>query len=64
MTPLEIILTAIIWIIVGCWISYKKNWYMDDYYNREENIFTNIVLAPFVLFIVILKKYFINSKWQ
>lgn len=68
MTGLEMVLMVIIWVIVGCWISYKRDWYngvkspeMDP--PQELSIAMNIFLAPIALLIAIFRE-FIQSDWK
>lgn len=65
MTALEIILLIILWVIIGTWISYKRNWYKGEYCpsDKDECILMNIVFAPLVL-IIVLFKYFILGTWN
>lgn len=66
MTLLEIILLGILWIAVGCYICFKRDWYpqkntMDD--APAELICTcAIAFAPINLVIVLFKLFFIY-KW-
>ena len=56
MTHYEIFLTTIIWIIVGIWIAYKRDWYnmnCGDAY--EINVTLSIIFAPINLIITIYK---------
>lgn len=71
MTPFEIISLILLWVIVGVWISYKRNWYKDlrnsHKYNRAvdrgDAIATNIMLAPLVLLIVLIFRLFVEP-WE
>jgi TRAP-type C4-dicarboxylate transport system permease small subunit len=59
------ILIAILWVIVGCWISYKRNWYAD-FANDEEwpqGVVIGIVImsAPLCLIIAFFKEMVFDS---
>lgn len=63
LTHLEIILLGILWIIVGCWICYKRNWY--QYYSSLDDQVVNcsfgILFAPANLVIVFFKIFILNG---
>lgn len=66
MTPLEIIMLAIIWIAVGIYICYKRDWYPSKGYDDFEPETTCIVmtiLAPINLAIVLFRLFFME-KWN
>lgn len=62
MTPLEITLIIILWLITGCFISYKRKWYTpsDDI---ELNVTFTILFAPIALVIALFKE-FILDDWN
>ena len=50
-----------IWVVVGLWINYKRNWYRSkDKYTREESCGFNLILAPIALIIVFFKEFLIK----
>lgn len=67
MTILEIFLTSFIWIVVGVWISYKRDWYKSynnlDSSDRIGAVFCNIALMPIMLFVTIFLQY-IKADWE
>lgn len=64
MTTLEIILTIIVYLIIGVWICYKRDFY-DKY--EEDNIpiimFFATLCMPINLLIVFIKQFILN-KWK
>lgn len=66
MTILEIIQLIIIWLAVGTFICYKRNWYpaqgMDDM-PSEVVCFFAVLFAPINLAIVLFRIFFID-KWN
>ena len=64
MTGLEIVFMFIIWIFVGSFICYKRNWYKDyaDYENPSSFYcaFT-ILFAPVALLIAIFREMVLDS---
>jgi len=67
MTALEIFLSIVLWIIIGLWISYKRNWY-QDYKDLNDGdkagaIVANIVLMPLLLLRTIFFEY-LNDDWE
>lgn len=69
MTALEIFLSIILWIIIGLWISYKRNWYQDcedlefDPRDPLTFVFLNVLASP-LAFVISLFKEYINKKWD
>lgn len=63
MTTLEIIFILIFWIILGFFICYKRNWYVDE--GEEQNITCvfGIIFAPINFIVTFIKRYFIES-WK
>ena len=64
MTNLEIKLSIILYIIVGLWLCYKRDWY--DTNTGEEQFFIcgiAIILMPINLLIILVKE-FILSDWD
>ena len=68
-TYLEIILLALLWIFLGCWICYKRNWYKEGFSGYSNSGETElrcvgaVLLMPFNLiwnFIVM----FIYQDWK
>lgn len=62
MTTLEIVLIGVLWVFVGIFISYKRDWYKYEEEN-EITVFTNILLAPGVLAVSFIRVYCID-KWN
>jgi len=66
MTGLEIILLAIIWLSVGCYICFKRDWYPQKSIINdapaEVSCAMAIIFAPVNLAIVLFKLFFIY-KW-
>ena len=63
MTELEIILIAILWILLGFWIAWKRQWY--DEYDDDSRFFIvmiSIILMP-INFLIVFIKVFICTKW-
>ena len=61
MTTLETIFIIIDWIILGLFICYKRNWYVDE---GEEQVLTcvfAIVFAPINFLLTFVKLYCIDS---
>lgn len=74
LTPLEITLIIILWVIVGFWILMKRNWYKDSLEDKnnfrmstEEDRLICCVLcivgSP-VSLIVALFRVFIIPQWK
>lgn len=67
MTSLEVVFLIIIWVIVGCFISYKRKWYPEQELIIEDRrvffILANIVFAPLCLAIALFKE-FILDDWN
>jgi hypothetical protein len=62
MTPLELILIAIIWVFVGCFICHKRNWYQHKFNSKEnEDVMFTIALAPIALLISLFKEFILDS---
>lgn len=62
---LEEFLIAILWVIVGSWVAYKRNWY-ESYKNSEETpqfllILVTIIGAPVALAIAIFEEMVLDS---
>ena len=62
MTILEIIQTVAIWIIIGAWICYKRNWYEHEGLDQWLAIFLTILFLPLTL-IIALGREFIGRDW-
>lgn len=69
MTALEIFLTIVLWIIIGLWISYKRNWYQESSFPDEIDvtagilILINCVFMPIVFMWTFFKEY-LNDEWD
>lgn len=66
MTAFEIISLILLWVIVGVWISYKRNWYKGFDYQDDGQGFCigfNIIFAPIALVITLCSRLFIEP-WQ
>jgi hypothetical protein len=66
MTTLEIIFLIIIWIFVGSFICYKRNWYKAwESYDTSANFIciVTIVLTPASLLIALFRE-FVLDKWN
>lgn len=66
MTTLEFVLITIIYIAIGLWISYKRDWYVGWCDDLGWQGFVNIVSIAFMpinLIIVLIKEFFIR-KWK
>jgi hypothetical protein len=57
------ILIAILWIITGTWICYKRNWYRSEGRDDEIGCAIAIVAAPINLLVVFFR-VFIISSWD
>lgn len=69
-TYLEIILLALLWIFIGCWICYKRDWYkkgFSGYANnsgeQELRCLCAVVFMPFNLIWTIIITY-IYEDWN
>jgi ABC-type glycerol-3-phosphate transport system permease component len=61
---METILIIILWVIVGFWIAYKRNWY--EYAGRDDQnfiIWMTVIFAPISLIIAFFSVMIIG-KWQ
>ncbi len=63
MTTLEIILTIILYLIVGLWICYKAKWYKDYTGSQSFLIVLTLLLMPFFLLISLIAEY-IYRDWD
>ena len=66
MTNLEQILITILWLLLGLWISYKRNWYVNSIefgYVNEINVICNLLFAPLTILIALYDE-FINTNWR
>jgi hypothetical protein len=64
LTILDMVLIGIIWIILGCWIGYKREWYgyaMSD--EQSMRVIGGIIFAPINLIVVIFR-IMIMEKWD
>jgi hypothetical protein len=61
MTTLFILQSVIIWSIIGVWISYKRDWYPDDF-DSILKIVLNIFFMPIAL-IIAFSREFIAREW-
>lgn len=64
---MEIVQEIFIWVVVGVWISYKRNWYKDNIYSNQDErnicIGVNIIFAPIAL-VIALFDIFIKGSWK
>jgi hypothetical protein len=63
MTILEIILSIILYISIGSWISMKRNWYRNLGSEATEAICCNLILMPLALILVIIRELFVR-EWD
>lgn len=51
------------WLVIGIWISYKRNWYSseDDFGFESLAIFANVIFAPISIIIVILREIVLRN---
>lgn len=57
------ILIAILWVIVGFWIAYKRNWYKYAGDDQRFIIWATVIFAPISLIIAFFSVMVIG-KWQ
>jgi hypothetical protein len=62
MTPLEVIFTIFIWIVVGIWICYKYNWY-DKTTDWGFGVFFTIIFSPLSLVFAFFEVFLIKP-WK
>ena len=66
MTALEIFLSIVLWVIIGLWLSYKRNWYQEHNElpgpDKGLAVFLNIIFMPLVLLYTIFFEY-LNDDW-
>ena len=62
MTTLEIICLALLWVITGCFISYKAKYFIENT-SPETSVFFAILFAPVVLIIDVFNRIFVQ-KWH
>jgi hypothetical protein len=68
MTALEIVCVIALWLIVGFWICYKRDWYRDpsdSQADEDQNAFKctiNVIFAPLSLIIAFIV-VFIYDDW-
>ena len=61
---MQIVELIFIWIIVGVWITYKRNWYIDsEDWDGDFICIINIVFAPLALIIAFFR-IFIMGSWK
>lgn len=68
MSTLEITLITILWIVLGLWISFKRNWYFvppesNDSSWEQIPIWGNILFCPIALLIALCRQFIFN-KWD
>ncbi len=66
MTTFEIISLILFWVIIGTWISYKRNWYKGFGYEIDGQAFCialNIIFAPIALVIILCLRLFVEP-WE
>ena len=60
-----IIMTIFIWIVVGLWINYKREWYRGYNFeggedDRKLHCAINVILSPISLIIAFLQEFLIK----
>lgn len=56
--------TIFIWLVVGTWICYKRDWYRDTHIDTPNFICTvSIIFAPIALLIAFFD-VFIKNSWK
>jgi len=62
MTNLEIILSIALYLIIGLWLSYKREWYKHD----EDQVLSMLFAIAFMPlnFITIIIRELILRKWN
>jgi len=63
MTALETIFIAIFWVILGLFICYKRNWYVNEGADQNSACLYSVLFAPFNFILTFFKVYLIN-KWN
>jgi hypothetical protein len=68
MTILEFTLSLIIYLIIGLWMCWKRNWYsnnFDIYGNNNASYFItfSLIFMPINLIIILLKE-FVLREWD
>lgn len=66
MTNLEIMLSVILWILLGLFICHKANWYMHAYNIAGDHIALcvgTVVFSPVVFVWDFINRFFIQ-KWH
>jgi len=64
MVVLNFITILFIWVVIGVWISFKRNWYKHRAKEMTENaIFFNIIFSPICLILAGFNE-FILKKWK
>jgi hypothetical protein len=56
-----VLLIIILWIITGIWISFKRDWYIDDKDDAEIAVILNVMFAPIALIIALFRVFFVNG---
>jgi hypothetical protein len=65
---MEIVQSIFIWVVIGVWICYKRNWYKDTYDNFSDTTPNfvcgcTIVFAPIALILAFFD-VFIKNSWK
>ena len=63
---MEVIQFIFIWVVIGVWISYKRNWYIYLSFDNFDSKFIcacNIIFAPIALIIAFFD-VFIKKPWK
>lgn len=60
MTTLEIVLISIIWMFIGLFISYKREWYQLEQ-EPGVSVVCNMLFAPISLIISFIRVYCVNE---
>ena len=55
---------VIIWIIIGVWVAYKRNWYDKfEYVDPPVYVFMSVALGPIALLIAFFSEM-VFKKWD
>ena len=65
MTTLEVILIIILWIILGFFLAYKREWYKNSNDDDDAKFRTwcCVIFAP-LNFLIIFTQVFLINKWD
>jgi hypothetical protein len=64
---MEIVQSIFIWVVIGVWICYKRNWYKNVEFTTDDTpnfvCGVTIILAPIAL-IMAFFDVFIKNSWK